>query len=142
MKKYKAFSLVEILIAIVILSTIALLIIPRLAGKTEKARRAAALMDIESGLASALDEYEADNGRYPTSPQGLAALISRPTKSPIPNNWQGPYLKKKRYIDPWGHEYVYRSPGAHNRDSYDLSSYAADGMPGGMDIDADINNWE
>ena len=141
-KKLKAFSLVEIMVAIIILVTITLLIVPRLTGKTEKARRSAALIDIESGISAALDEYEADNGRYPTTEQGLKALNKKPISSPIPNNWQGPYIKKKKILDPWGLKYQYKSPGEHNKMSYDLSSFASDGKKGGAGIDKDINNWD
>ena len=137
-----AFSLPEIIIAVIILSTIALLIMPRLSGKTEKSRRAAALMDIENGLASALDDYEADIGRFPTTEQGLHALLEKPSREPVPANWQGPYLKKKRLLDPWGNSYIYKCPGKFNKSAYDLSSYGADGKEGGEGIDRDLNSWE
>jgi len=137
-----AFSLPEILIALVILTTITLLIMPRLSGKTEKARRSAALMDIERGLSAALDDYEADNGRFPTSQQGLDALLTKPSSEPVPRNWQGPYLKKKSILDPWGYPYQYHSPGQKNPHSYDLWSFGADGKEGGEGPDMDVVNWE
>ncbi|MBN8216629.1 MAG: type II secretion system major pseudopilin GspG [Spirochaetes bacterium] len=135
-------TLAEVLIVIVILTTLALLIVPRLAGKTEKARRAAAVLDVERGIPAALDEYEADCGRYPTTEQGLEALVAKPTNSPVPQNWQGPYLKKKTYLDPWGRKYNFRSPSTRAGAMYDLFSFGPDGKEGGEGADKDIGNWE
>ena len=82
--------------------------------------------------------YELDNGRYPTTEQGLKALVVEPTTSPVPNNWSGSYLKKKKIPkDPWGNPYVYGNPGTHNTEGYDLYSYGPDGVEG----DDDIVNW-
>ena len=83
--------------------------------------------------------YELDNGRYPSTSQGLRALIEKPTESPVPTNWNGSYLKKKRIPkDPWGNDYVYVSPGVHNDEEYDLYSLGADGI----ESSDDITNWE
>src|SRR5688572_16863886 len=90
------FTLIEMLLVVVILSVLAAMIIPRFSGRSEEAKRAAAWADVQAGLAAALDLYELDNGTYPTTVQGLQALLSSPAASPSPRNWRGPYLKKKR----------------------------------------------
>ena len=113
-------------------------VVPRVVGRTEDARRARAVSDVES-LDTALDLYKADNGEYPTTEQGLQVLRTAPGDA---KNWNGPYLKKPLGADPWGHDYIYTSPGEHNPDSYDLSSTGADGQPGGDGKDADVTNWE
>lgn len=134
------FTLVELLLVVTIILILAGMVIPRMAGRTEQARTAAAKADIETNIAIALDLYELDNGRYPTTEQGLRALISKPSSSPAPSNWNGPYLKKRKLpVDPWGREYVYLSPGLHNIEDYDLYSYGPDGVEGGGD---DVTNWE
>ena len=136
----KGFTLVEIMLVVIIIGILAAMVVPNLAGRGEQARRTAAKTDIEANLATALDLYELDNGRYPTTSQGLIALLEKPTTPPVSDNWNGPYLKKKKIPkDPWNREYVYIAPGAHNIDSYDLYSYGADGAEGGSD---DVGNWE
>jgi len=128
-------------VVIIILAILAAVVIPRVVGRTEDARRAKALTDIEN-LGTALNMYYADNGRYPTTEQGLRALWERPTSSPQPRVWNGPYIEKPVPSDPWGHPYVYTCPGVHKPDSYDLASYGADGQPGGAGNDTDLTNWE
>jgi len=125
----------------VILGILAAVIVPRVVGRSEDARRAKAVTDIAS-LDTALDMYANDNGRYPTTEQGLEALRTRPTRTPQPPSWSGPYLKKPLTGDPWGNAYVYRSPGEHNLESFDLHSLGGDGRLGGSGNDADITNWE
>ena len=134
------FTMIEIMLVVIIIAILAALVVPNLSGRGEQARKAAAKADIESNLAASLDLYELDNGRYPTTEQGLKALLEKPTSAPLPNSWNGPYLKKKKAVpqDPWGHEYVYAAPGKHNTDDYDLSSYG----PDGTESDDDIVNWE
>jgi general secretion pathway protein G len=122
----------------IILAILAAVVVPRVVGRTEDARRARAVSDIE-GLGTALDLFKADTGDYPTTEQGLQALREAPTDV---KNWNGPYLKKPLSTDPWGNDYVYVSPGEQNPDSYDLSSMGADGQPGGTDKDADVTNWD
>lgn len=132
------FTLVEVLVVMIILAILAAVVVPRVVGRTEDARRARAVSDIEA-LGTALDLFKADVGEYPTTEQGLQALRSAPGDV---KNWNGPYLKKPLGADPWGEDYVYISPGEQNPDSYDLASMGADNQPGGEGKDADVTNWE
>lgn len=127
------FTLIEILLVVIILGILASLVVPRLAGRTEAARREAARSDIEGGIALALDLYEADNGGYPA---GLSDLIREPSDA---KNWKGPYLKKGLPRDPWGNAYLYRAPGLRNPTWYDLFSLGRDGQEGTED---DVANWK
>jgi general secretion pathway protein G len=139
-KNSKAFTLVELMLVVIIIGILVAMVVPRIAGRSEQARRAAAQADIDANLAIALDLYELDNGNYPTTEQGLDALIKAPTSAPVPENWNGPYLKKRKVpLDPWGRPYKYASPGVHNTEDYDLFSLGADGVEGGGD---DVANWE
>ena len=134
----RGFTLIEIMVVVIIIGLLAGMIGPSLFGKGKQAKLAAARADIESNIATALDLYEVDNGRYPTTEQGLKALNEKPSTAPIPNNWNGPYLKrKKRPIDPWNNEYQYVCPGAHNAEEYDLFSWG----PDGVESSDDIVNW-
>ncbi|MBI4436823.1 MAG: type II secretion system major pseudopilin GspG [Candidatus Omnitrophica bacterium] len=135
----KGFTFIEIMAVVVIISILVAFVAPRLIGRTEDAKRQAARADIEANLALALDLYALDNGGYPTTEQGLAALRAKPATPPIPENWKGPYLKKGLPKDPWGRPYLYRYPGELNKEDYDLYSYGTDGVEGGED---DIVNWE
>ncbi|MCC6442561.1 MAG: type II secretion system major pseudopilin GspG [Armatimonadetes bacterium] len=138
---HSGFTLIELLVVIIILAILAAVVIPRVVGRTEDARRAKALTDIEN-LGTALNVYFADNGRYPTTEQGLRALREQPTSAPQPRVWNGPYIEKPVPNDPWGSPYAYTSPGQHNPTGFDLISYGADGQPGGSGNDSDLNNWE
>lgn len=134
------FTLVELMLVVIIIGILVAMVVPRIAGRSEQARRAAAQADIDANLAVALDLYELDNGNYPTTEQGLSALITEPTSAPVPENWNGPYLKKRKIpLDPWGRQYKYLSPGVHNIEDYDLFSLGADGVEAGGD---DVTNWE
>ena len=134
--KKQGFTLIEIMLVVIIIGVLLAMVAPNLAGKSEKARITAAKSDIESNLSSSLDLYELDIGRYPTTEQGVPALITGPQGV---NNWNGPYLKKKKIPqDPWKHDYVYVFPGTHNKDGYDLSSLGKDGVESADDI----VNWE
>jgi len=132
------FTLTEILLVVIIIGILVGMVIPNIAGRGEQARIAAAKADIEANLSMALDMYELDNGRYPTTDQGLKALLMKPSTAPSPENWSGPYLKKRVIPkDPWGNAYVYVSPGEHNSDAYDLYSPG----PDPQDSSDDITNW-
>jgi len=139
MRRAGGFTLIELLAVMVILVILAGLAMARILPKTEEARRQAALADIEANLALALDLYALDNGAYPTTEQGLEALRAQPTTPPIPERWNGPYLKRRIPKDPWSRSYQYRFPGEFNRDDYDLFSLGPDGVEGGDD---DVTNWE
>ena len=134
----RGFTLIELLLVMVILAVLAALVVPRFAGRSEDARKKAALTQIKSLFSTALDTYEADNGTYPSTAQGLEALRTQPTAAPQPKEWKGPYLKGDVPKDPWGNEYIYRSPGQKNVSGYDLLSAGPDGREGGED---DITNW-
>jgi general secretion pathway protein G len=129
------------MVVIVILGILAGLIIPRIMGRPEEARRMKARVQIES-IETALKLYKLDNGTYPTTEQGLQALVEMPEIGQLARNWrEGGYLEKGRVPkDPWGYDYVYLSPGAHG--DYDLMSYGADGEPGGEGDNEDITSWE
>lgn len=129
------FTLIELIVVMVILGLLAALVGPRFFGKVEKATQSAAKTEVEM-LGQALDLFKLDTGRYPTTAEGLNALMANPG---IPN-WDGPYLKKALPIDPWKRPYNYQSPGTHG--DYDLSSYGPDGSPGGEGENKDINSWE
>ena len=137
-RRRSAFTLIELLLVMVIIAVLAALVIPRFAGRSEEARRTATQTQISSHFGTALDVYEADNGSYPTTAQGLEALRAKPTSAPEPRAWRGPYLKSELPLDPWGNAYVYTAPGTHNRDGYDLWSFGPDGRDGTED---DITNW-
>ena len=134
-------TLIEILVVIIVLGLLAGLVAPRIIGRVSEAKTATARTQIEL-LGVALDNYRLDNGYYPTTEQGLAALRTRPTSEPQPRNWRGPYLRKEVPDDPWDRPYVYRSPGEVNTGSYDLLTLGQDGQPGGEDEDTDITSWE
>jgi len=138
MKRNAGFTLIEIMLVVMIIATLAALVVPKFAGRAEQAKVAAARADILVNIPTALDLYELDNGFYPTTEQGLDALRAQPATSPVPQKWNGPYIKKKP-IDPWGNAYHYDSPGTHNPKSFDLYSFGKDNAEGGKD---DVNNWE
>ncbi len=136
----RGFTLIEIMVVITILGILAALIVPRVVGRTDDARIAAAKQDIAS-IMQALKLYRLDNGAYPTTEQGLKALIAKPTLEPLPSNWkQGGYLERNSMPkDPWGNEYKYLNPGL--RTEIDVFSYGRDGTVGGEGVDADIGSW-
>jgi general secretion pathway protein G len=135
-KSRRAFTLIELMLVLVILATLAAIVTPRLTGQSKRAKIIAAQTQI-ADLGTALDAFEIGVGRYPTTVEGLLALIQQPTSEAT--EWQGPYLNKNNVpLDPWGNEYQYRCPGQYNPDGYDLYSYGPDGKQGGDD---DISNW-
>lgn len=135
------FSLIELMVVIVILGILAGMIMPRLMGRTDDAKQVKAAVDI-AALDTALKMYKLDNGEYPTTEQGLMALIEPPDKEEDIGNWKkGGYLEKRNLPkDPWQREFIYLSPGTQG--DYDIISYGADGVPGGEDKNKDIKNWE
>ena len=137
----RGFTLIEIMVVMVILGILAGLIIPRIMGRPEEARRTKARIQIES-IETALKLYKLDNGSYPTTEQGLQALVEPPSVDKLASAWrEGGYLEKGKVPkDPWDSEYVYLCPGIHG--DFDLVSYGADGETGGEGKDMDINNWE
>jgi len=140
-KGARGFTLIELMVVIVILGILAGLIIPRIMGRPDEARRAKARIQIES-LETALKLYRLDSGNYPTTEQGLQALVEAPSVGQPAKNWrQGGYLERGKVPkDPWDKDFVYISPGTHG--DYDLSSLGADGEPGGDGKNKDINSWE
>jgi general secretion pathway protein G len=132
------FTLIEIMLVVIIISVLAAMVVPNFVGRGEQAKVSAARADIDGNLATALDLYEIDNGKYPTTEDGLQALITKPAADNGIEKWRGPYLKKRQSpVDPWGREYVYICPGAHNPENYDLSSLGPDGVVSSDDV----NNW-
>jgi general secretion pathway protein G len=140
-RRSAGFTLVELVLVVTIIAILAGAVMVQATNRTKMARRARALEDIRV-FELALDMYTADSGAPPTTQQGLVALRKKPTSAPVPRNWNGPYIKKAVPKDPWGNEFVYRSPGQQNPDGYDVICYGADGQPGGEDDDADITNFE
>ena len=135
------FTLIELMVVIVILGILAGLIAPRIMSRPEEARRAKAIIQIES-LETTLKLYKLDNGNYPSTEQGLQALVEPPEVGNLPGNWrEGGYLEKGKIPkDPWSNEYIYLSPGTHG--DYDIISYGADGEPGGEGKNKDITSWD
>jgi general secretion pathway protein G len=136
----RGFTLIELMVVIVILGILAGLIIPRIMGRPDEARQTKARIMIE-GIETALKLYRLDNGFYPTTEQGLKALVEASTIQPVPRNWrEGGYLEKGKVPkDPWGNDFVYLNPGTQGE--MDLISYGADGQPGGEGKNKDITNW-
>ena len=135
----RGFTLIEIMVVVVILGILAAIIIPRISDRPEQASRTKAIMDIKS-IETALSLFHMDNGFYPSTEQGLEALVEEPTTGRIPNDYkEGGYLKKVP-LDPWKNPFIYISPGAYG--DYDIISYGNDGEEGGEGKYADINNWE
>jgi general secretion pathway protein G len=136
------FTLIEIMAVVLIIGMLSGIVGFAVFQQVDKARVVTAKTQI-ARLESSLELYNMDNGHFPTSEQGLEALISEPTTAPEPMNYQpGGYLKGGQLpLDPWGNEFQYESPGANNENSYDLWSFGRDGVPGGEDLNADLGNW-
>lgn len=139
----KGFTLIELLVVIVILSILATFVGSKIMSKPEEARRTQAKIQIEA-LENALKMYKLDSGEFPSTEQGLKALVEKPSVGNVPRSWrEGGYLDKNKVPkDPWKNEFVYLSPGMRNPDGFDLFSYGADGKAGGEGNDADIGNWD
>ncbi len=135
------FTLIELLVVLVIIGILAGYVGPKIMGHPEEAKRTKAAMQIQ-GIETALNLYKLDNGVFPSTEQGLQALVEPPTVGILPPKWRtGGYMDKGKVPkDPWGNDFVFLSPGTHGE--YDLSSYGIDGEAGGEGDNADINNWE
>jgi len=140
-KNNKGFTLIELMVVLVILGVLAGLIVPRMMGRTEEAKQVKTKLQMD-GIDAALKLYKLDNGNYPSTEQGLQALIESPKTGTPPKAWrEGGYLEKKKVpVDGWGNPFVYIQPGTHG--DFDLSSNGADGEPGGDGKNKDVNNWE
>ena len=137
----RGFTLIELMVVIIILGILAMYIGPKIMGRPEEAKQVKARIDI-AALETALKLYKLDNGVYPSTEQGLLALIEPPETGNIPKKWrEGGYLEKRKVPkDPWGNDFVYLSPGVQG--DFDIISYGSDGVPGGEGPNKDINNWE
>ena len=129
-----AFTLIELMLVVIIIGALVAMVMPRLAGRGEQARVATAKADIQTNIATALKLYELDNGSFPSTDEGLNALLSKPSSA---SNWNGPYLERKP-LDPWGRGYNYKSPGEHRTADYDLYSFGNDGL----ESQDDVKNWD
>lgn len=135
----RGFTLIEIMVVVVILGLLAALVVPKLIGRTEEAKRTQAAVQMKN-VEQALELFKLDNGFYPATDQGFQALVTIPEAGRIPKNYRkGGYLDRVPK-DPWGNDYIYISPGTHG--DYDITSYGADGVPGGESEDADVNSWD
>ena len=139
-RRTSGFTLIEILVVITVIAILATLVAPSIFQHVGEAKSSTAKSQIEM-LGTALDAYRLDNGRYPTTQQGLNALVEIPTVD-TPPNWRGPYLRKAVPLDPWNVPYIYLAPGTVNVTGYDLMSLGLDGKPGGTGEDADITSWQ
>lgn len=136
----RGFTLIEILVVLAIIATLAALVGPSVFRNVGDSRTQAARSQLELfGLA--LEQYRLDNHSYPATDQGLAALRLMPVTGELPRNWRGPYLRRVVPNDPWGNPYTYLAPGRENPDTYDLYSLGRDGRPGGEGEDADVTSW-
>ena len=137
----RGFTLIELMVVIIILGILAMYVAPKIMGRPGEARQVKARLDIQN-LENALKLYKLDNGVYPTTEQGLLALVEQPETGTIPKKWKtGGYLEKGKVPkDPWGNDFVYLSPGL--KGDFDIISYGLDGVPGGEEENKDVNNWE
>src|SRR5438093_2753827 len=137
--RHGGFTLIEIMVVIVILGILAALVVPRVLERPDEARVIAAKNDIAT-IVQALKLYRLDNQRYPTTEQGLGALVTRPTQAPLPPNWKPNGYLERLPLDPWRNTYQYLNPGL--RSEIDVFSFGADGQPGGAGFDTDIGSWD
>ncbi|WP_417786956.1 type II secretion system major pseudopilin GspG [Stutzerimonas xanthomarina] len=138
-RKQGGFTLIEIMVVVVILGILAALVVPQVMNRPDQAKVTVAKGDIKA-IGAALDMYKLDNYSYPSTQQGLDALVEKPGGNPQPKNWNRDGYLKRVPKDPWGNEYQYLSPGTQGQ--FDLYSYGADGKQGGTELNADIGNWD
>ncbi len=138
-RRSHGFTLIEVMVVILIIGVLAALVVPKVMSRPDEARITASKVDIAQ-ITQALNLYKLDNGRYPTTEQGLAALVKKPTISPIPANWKSEGYLDRVPKDPWGTPYQYLQPGVHG--AIDVFSFGADRVSGGEGNDADIGNWQ
>ena len=138
-RKQGGFTLIEIMVVVVILGILAALVVPQVMNRPDQAKVTVAKGDIKA-IGAALDMYKLDNYAYPSTQQGLDALVEKPGGNPQPKNWNRDGYLKRVPKDPWGNEYQYLSPGTQG--PYDLYSYGANGKQGGSELNADIGNWD
>lgn len=137
-RRQTGFTLIEVMVVVVIIAILAAIVVPRIMRRPEEAKIVAAKQDIHT-IENALELYKLDNGFYPSTEQGIKALVQKPSGSPEPQNYQpGGYLKQLP-VDPWGHPYHYLNPGQHG--DVDVFTYGADNQPGGSGENATIGNW-
>ena len=135
--RQRGFTLIELMVVVIIIGLLAAFVAPKIFHRVGESRIVAAKNQM-AALEDALDMFYVDTGHYPSTEEGMAVLNTKPENI---NHWKGPYLKKKVPKDPWGNDYVYKSPGGDGRD-YDIICYGADGQEGGEGDNADINSWE
>jgi len=140
LRSERGFTLIEIMVVVVILGILAAVIVPNFLSRPDEAKVTKAKVDMKS-IEEALGLFRLDNGFYPSTDQGLKALVEKPTTGRIPDRYSADGYLKRAPVDPWNNPYVYLSPGVHSQ-HFDLISYGADGQPGGENFDADINSWE
>jgi general secretion pathway protein G len=142
MRRQRGFTLIEIMAVVLIIGLLTAIVGTAIFGQIDSARVTTAKTQIKQ-IEAALDFYRMDNGRYPTTEQGLEALVRQPSAEPVPRNYRPEgYLQGGRLPeDPWGQQYEYQAPGTHNSYSFDLWSFGSDGEPGGSGTDADVGNW-
>ena len=133
-RRHRGFTLIELLLVLAILAILAVVVVPKFSGRSQQAKVTAAQTDV-ANLELAIDTFEVDCARYPTTEEGIQALVQQPSDLTA---WKGSYLKRGVPKDPWGNPYAYRCPGQHNPNGYDLYSFGPDGQEGGGD---DIDNW-
>lgn len=138
-KLQAGFTLIEIMVVVVILGILAALVVPQIMSRPDQAKVTVAKSDIKA-VSAALDMYKLDNYAYPSTQQGLEALVEKPSGNPPAKNWSRDGYLKRLPVDPWGNVYQYLAPGT--RGAFDLYSLGADGKQGGSELDADIGNWD
>lgn len=135
----RGFTLIEIMVVVVIIGVLGAIVVPQFMSRPDQAKVTAARTDIQA-ISTALEMYRLDTFNYPSTPQGLEALVTRPSGTPLARNWNPQGYLKSLPVDPWGTPYQYLNPGTHSA-GYDLFSFGADGVQGGEGFATDIGNW-